>query len=362
MNQTPNAASVPRYCRMMQSTQRPIPPGLNPGRVRLIRTFEDKWVNGTALRYCFVDWGRFRQEDGTWQELHWSIPDSEVDVVRRGFQVWKDVNIGIDFQETNDREQADIRIGFLRGDGSWSYLGRQIRDFGADEITMNFGWDISQDLDTAVHEIGHTLGFPHEHQNPNSGIVWDEEAVYRALAAPPNKWNRETTFYNIIRKIDPDTVQGSSWDPDSIMHYPFGAGLIQDPVQYRNGLDPAPGLSTRDIQWVQTFYPAPTEAIPPELQRYKSEAFKIAPGQQVDFKIKPITTHTANIRTFGDSDTVMVLFEDTVDGSLFVSGDDDSGLDYNASLAVPLVGGREYTIRLRLYYATSEGTTALMYW
>ena len=72
-----------------------------------------------------------------------------------------------------------------------------------------------------AHEIGHTIGFPHEHQNPNAGIVWDEEAVYRALGGPPNNWSRETTFHNIIRKIQPDRVQGSTWDPDSVMHYPF---------------------------------------------------------------------------------------------------------------------------------------------
>ena len=29
--------------------------------------------------------------------------------------------------------------------------------------------------DTALHGIGHTLGLPHEHQNPNAGIVWDVE-------------------------------------------------------------------------------------------------------------------------------------------------------------------------------------------
>ena len=31
---------------------------------------------------------------------------------------------------------------------------------------MNFGWDLTQpgEIDTALHEIGHTIGFPHEHQ------------------------------------------------------------------------------------------------------------------------------------------------------------------------------------------------------
>jgi Astacin (Peptidase family M12A) len=127
------------------------------------------------------------------------------------------------------RDEAEIRVGFMQGDGSWSYLGRQILDRGANERTMNFGWDLlrtAREADTALHEIGHTLGLPHEHQNPNAGIVWDEEKVYTSLGGPPNNWPRETTQWNILRKIEPDTVQGSNWDPDSIMHYPFPAGLI----------------------------------------------------------------------------------------------------------------------------------------
>ena len=69
---------------------------------------------------------------------------------------------------------------------------------------MNFGWGLTSDPRreiAAVHEIGHTLGFPHEHQNPFAGIVWDEPAVYNTFAAPPNSWPQATTFHNIIRKI-----------------------------------------------------------------------------------------------------------------------------------------------------------------
>ena len=71
--------------------------------------------------------------------------------------------------------EAEIRIGFQPG-SSWSYVGRDAIDLVSDfnERTMNFGWDLttSYGCDTALHEIGHALGFPHEHQNPNAGIIW----------------------------------------------------------------------------------------------------------------------------------------------------------------------------------------------
>jgi hypothetical protein len=254
----------------------------------------------------------------------------------------------------------------MQGDGAWSYIGRDIIDLGIgrDERTMNFGWDLTRpgEIDTALHEIGHTLGFPHEHQNPNAGIVWDEEAVYRALAQPPNRWDRAKTFHNIIRKIDADTVQGSSWDPDSIMHYPFGPGLIREPVQFRNGINPAGGLSARDITWARTFYPPMAEEEDTELQVVESVRLSLNPGEQRNFVIRPTATRYYNIATFGISDTVMVLFEDDNGNLRYMTGDDDSGVDRNAQIRVRLQSGRKYVLRLRLYYADRTGDTAIMMW
>jgi len=79
--------------------------------------------------------------------------------------------------------EAELRIGFMPGDGSWSYLGRDCLLVPQGERTMNFGWDLrtSYGRSTARHEIGHALGMPHEHQNPHAGIIWDTEAVYRQV-------------------------------------------------------------------------------------------------------------------------------------------------------------------------------------
>src|SRR5688572_20842219 len=251
-----DAASQGRRKCMLREKPRDLAPGISGERARLILQNVDKWVNGTLLRYAFFE---SRQPF-----TPWAGTEALKNQVRTAFKRWAAVGIGLRFEEVADRTQAQVRIGFLFQDGHWSYIGRQILRQGVDDRTMNLdpsdGIQSGQyGIDVACHEIGHTLGFPHEHQNPNAGIVWNDEAVYAALAAPPHRWSRDTTFYNIFRKIPPDEVQGSNWDPNSIMHYPFEPGLIVKPEQYQAGLQPAGGLSARDKEWVKTFYP-PTSA------------------------------------------------------------------------------------------------------
>ena len=357
------------YCSLPQVPIRVFGPEVEPNRAELIVVLDRKWVNGTVLRYYFFDKQTDGQTvffaDGRSEWRTWTTAEAEKAVVRRAFEIWKAVGIGLEFKEVAARDEAEIRIGFMRGDGAWSYIGRDVLNQGPDKRTMNFGWDLTRrasEIDTAIHEIGHTLGFPHEHQNPNAGIVWDEEAVYTSLAQPPNGWSRDKTYYNIIRKIDPDTVQGSNWDPNSIMHYPFEAGLIKEPAQYRSGLRPTGGLSERDKTWVKTFYPLLTDNDYSELKPLQSVELDIAEGEQKNFIIQPTATRYYDIRTFGVSDTVMVLFEDEGGELRYRTGDDDSGEDSNASIRFKLIQGRKYVLRIRLYYSDRRGATAVMMW
>lgn len=357
-------------CTLPRLPVRLLPPDISTARARLIRMHEKIWVNGTVLRYFF-----FRDEshgswvqaaDGTMQWYSWNGDDIQEDVVRQAFKVWQELGLGLSFAEVDQAEDTEIRIGFMRGDGSWSYVGRDSIDYARDplERTMNFGWDLTSPwgFDTALHEIGHVLGLPHEHQNPNTGIVWNEAEVYRRFSEAPNHWDRDTIYWNILRKHEQDAVDGSPWDPNSIMHYPFEAGLIEQPEIYRHGLKPEPGLSKNDIDWARQFYPPQTLEQYPRLVPLQSVRLDFAPGEQRDLWIRPDRSSGYTLQTFGKADVVMVLFTLQDGEPNFMAGDDDSGLDRNALLRVELEENQDYLLRVRLYYTEHAGETAVMMW
>jgi hypothetical protein len=350
-----DATAHPKYCTLVTVPPRTFDADVSTFRASMILVSARKWVNGTKLRYYF-----FTGSDGS--PASWKGDAAQKTAVKEAFATWKKQGIGLEFEEVANKEDAEIRIGFMRGDGSWSYVGRDVIDVAdsPNERTMNFGWNIANDIDTAIHEIGHTLGAPHEHQNPNAGIVWDEEAVYAALAAPPNNWSRETTFHNIIRKLPVNEVEGSTHDPNSIMHYPFEAGLIKEPVAFRNGISPAGGLSAKDKEFMKKFYPPLVPADYTKLIVGKSAVLDIKPGEQKNFVFKPNVSRKYKISTFGALDTVMVLFERTGDEEVYIAGDDDSGTSLNAKIHMRLIKGREYVVRVRLFYSSSEGAGSLM--
>ena len=341
------------YCSVPRVPEVKISETVSVDRARAIATTANLWANGTVLRYYMFDQGP------------WSGPHSQQKAVSDAFDTWRELKIGLEFRKVNFPDEAEIRIGFLQGDGSWSYIGRDVLGIGTSSRTMNFGWDLTrgEGFDTALHEIGHTLGLNHEHQNPIAGIVWDEEAVYKSLGGPPNNWDRETTYNNIIRKLDPRTVKGSVWDPDSVMHYPIEPGMIKSPSEfYETGIRPKGGLSKLDKDWVKKFYPPISSAKYPLLISAKSEELELANGEQANFSIKPSATRYYTIQTFGTCDTTAVLFEDVNGDVQYRTADDDSGEDRNAKIKVKLVKGREYILRVRMVFNDFSTPSSVMMW
>lgn len=161
------------------------------------------------------------------------------------------VNLKLKF--VDKKENSDVRIGFIPGGGSFSLVGNLHRASN-DEVTMNFG---RLSVGVIEHEFGHLLGMIHEHQNPRGEkIQWNAEAVYEWAAGPPNFWDREKTKINILDRYDVTSLNGSEYDPESVMLYFYPAKLTVD----GRGTKPNPHFSDMDKKWISTIYPPPNRS------------------------------------------------------------------------------------------------------
>ncbi|MDM0116170.1 M12 family metallopeptidase [Variovorax sp. J22R133] len=358
---TPAAAATPppmRYCSQPVQPPRQFDPNVAPGRASAILAGDKKWVAGTQLTYyCF------KKGDGVPSSWYGSAAD--IAAVDDAFKAWAALGIGLSFKSVSQAGDAMVRIGFDPQDGSWSYVGRDVLNTKSPAArTMNFGWALTTPYghDTALHEIGHTLGLQHEHQNPNAGITWNTQAVLDYFKGPPNSWDEQQINWNILRKIPLAEIKGTNWDPDSVMEYQFGPGLIQAPAKYQSGLTPKGGLSAADKSWIVESYPGTKPAQVSALKVGLSQLLKLAAGETRVFDFSPTRTRTYNIGTFGTADTVIVLFEATDAGNVQIAENDDSGTDTNGKLCLRLQKGRRYQIGVRLYYADASEETSILVW
>lgn len=154
--------------------------------------------------------------------------------------------------------QAQVRVGFLQGQGSWSYIGTDILSIPVSEITMNLGW-LGDDTDdeevrrVVVHETGHTLSFDHEAQFglATGELRFNTAAIYAYFEGPPNYWTKQDVDQQILTPLTLAGVQHSDhWDKYSIMEYFFDRNWIVPPTDIPNNTD----LSPTDIAKAQEWY------------------------------------------------------------------------------------------------------------
>lgn len=172
--------------------------------------------------------------------LHTPIKEAVKRVVKERIEPY--VNLTFKFVDKN--EKAYVRIGF-ENDGAWSLVGTDHKTSDK-KITMNLGWF---DVPTTIHEFGHVLGMIHEHQNPEGGIQWNDSKVY-AWAEDTQGWDKEITYNNIIKKYEHDAINGSQYDPCSIMLYFFPPDLTTNSKGTAQNIC----LSGTDTEWLSHMY------------------------------------------------------------------------------------------------------------
>ncbi len=214
-------------------------------RLRGVIITGKKWKPGRTLRVKFM-----------------SIDNRIIERVKPYFLEWtKYANLGFEFVSSGD---AEIRVSFEQGQGSWSYVGTDALAIRQDRPAMNFGWlSLNTPEDeyarVVLHEVGHALGMPHEHQHPRAGIPWDKEAVYRYYSGPPNNWDRATIDRNIFARYSESITQFSEFDRQSIMLYAIPNELTVG--DWSVGWNKA--LSATDKRFIAEQYPGADAPPPP---------------------------------------------------------------------------------------------------
>jgi hypothetical protein len=298
------------------------------GRTRAISPIGKTWMNGSTLSVRFMG-GSNAQRAKTREQAGW----------------WQAVaNLVFDF---NDAPNADLRISFDDNDGAWSYIGTDCRSIPLNEATMNLGF---LDGGTVAHEFGHAIGLAHEHSNPQGGILWNEAEVLRDLAGSPNFWDAETTRHNVLFRYAADQINGTSFDPDSIMLYAFPAEWTTNGIATKSN----DVLSKTDKAFIAgaKMYPkkAPTVVDATVLTvgaRARTAASIGKFGEEDLFRFTADREGPYIIDTRGPSDVVMKLFGPTSPTAL-IAEDDDSGYATNARIAASLLPG-EYWVQVRHY-------------
>ncbi len=297
------------------------------GQVRGISPIGKTWMNGSTLHVRFME-GSAQQRRIAMDQAKW----------------WSDVaNLAFAF---DDASNADIRITFDANDGAWSYIGTDAKGIPTNAATMNLGF---LDGGTAAHEFGHAIGLAHEHQNPAGGIQWDEQAVVRAMAGSPNFWTEAQTRHNILRKYAANQVNGTEFDPESIMLYFFPAEWTTNGIATsRNEV-----LSALDKQFIAgaRMYPKDKPGVEEtitEIQvnaRRRTDASIGAFGEEDLFRFSVARPGRHVIATRGPTDVYMKLFGPDSPTAL-ITEDDDSGVRTNARIVADLIPG-DYFVQVR---------------
>ena len=300
-------------------------------RLRAVFEFRKRWITGSTLSVRFM---------GGTQSQH--------ELVREQAAWWaKHANLNFDF---NDAPNARIRISFDPNDGAWSYVGTDALSIALAEPTMNLGF---MDRGTAAHEFGHAIGLGHEHQNPVSGIAWNEAEVIADLSGPPNNWTEAQIRHNVLSKYSLDQVMGTEFDKHSIMLYEFPSEWTTS-GQGTSGNDTLSELDAAFISSEEAYPGRTRKSVELDIIDLTGQSASIgAAGEEDIFNFEVDSPGMYTVETDGSTDVVMKLFGPN-SNTLMIAEDDDDGVGRNSRIQMNLSPG-QYFVQVR-HFNSSNGT------
>ncbi len=195
------------------------------------------WPRGQVITVSFIGGSDFVRERVIFYAKKWE----------------EHANIKFNFISGN---AGTLRVSFVEGAGSYSYVGTDALRIAQNQETMNFGWFTNNTPEqefsrTTIHEFGHALGLIHEQQHPEANLDWDRDFVYEYYAGAPNFWNRQQVDINLLNRYSVAQTTFNDYDQYSIMHYAILGRLINQSTNTPNNTT----LSEGDKELAGILYP-----------------------------------------------------------------------------------------------------------
>jgi hypothetical protein len=167
----------------------------------------------------------------------------------------------VSFVETSGTGQ--VRIARTRGDGYWSYLGRDILQIPKNRPTMNLDGFTMSTRDSEFyrvvrHEAGHTLGFPHEHMRKELVARLDVQKTIRYFRETQG-WSEQEVYQQVLTPLNEASLLSTPADQTSVMCYQLPAEITKDHKPIMGGND----INASDLAFAGDIYPGTVQPPPP---------------------------------------------------------------------------------------------------